>query len=81
MLTNLILLFVIIPAVELYLLIKIGANIGALNTILIIVITGILGAYLARLQGFITLNRIQNSLNKGMMPSEEMMDGLMILRT
>ncbi|HNV24284.1 MAG TPA: FxsA family protein, partial [Candidatus Omnitrophota bacterium] len=62
MLSILILLFTILPALELYVLIKVGTVIGALNTIAIIIITGILGAFLARLQGFLVLRKIQENV-------------------
>jgi len=75
----LVFLFTVLPAVELMLLIKIGARIGAGNTIFIIILTGILGAYLARLQGFLVLRKIQDDLNRGIMPNTEVIDGLMIL--
>ncbi|MCK4882670.1 MAG: FxsA family protein, partial [Candidatus Omnitrophica bacterium] len=55
MFVYLVLLFTILPAVELALLIKIGSNIGLGNTLFIIIFTGVLGAYLARLQGFLVL--------------------------
>ena len=76
---TMVILFTVLPALELALLIKIGGHIGVINTIFIIISTGVLGAYLARLQGFLTLNKIQASLNEGKMPSSELMDGLMIL--
>lgn len=79
MLGYLILLFTIVPAVELALLIKVGTFIGVGNTLFLIVFTGVVGAALARYQGLLVLMRIQESLNKGLMPSEELMDGLMIL--
>ena len=79
MLFYLLLLFTIVPAVELYILLEVGSQIGAANTIMLIIFTGILGATLARLQGFIVLNKIQQNLNKGLMPSAELIDGLMIL--
>lgn len=79
MFAPLLLLFTIFPAVELALLIEVGGNIGAANTILIIILTGVLGAYMARLQGFIILSKIQNNLNQGIMPNSELMDGLMVL--
>ena len=58
----LILLFVGIPLAELALLIYIGNLIGVLATILIVVITGIVGALLAKQQGLATLNRIRSSV-------------------
>ena len=75
----LILLFTLLPALELAIIIKAGTYIGIFNTLFIIVFTGVIGAYLARLQGFIILNKIQSSLNQGKMPSSELLDGLMIL--
>jgi len=75
----LVLLFTVLPALELTLLIKIGTHIGVGNTLFIIIFTGVLGAYLARLQGFLVLNKIQNDLNKGLMPSDQLLDGFLIL--
>jgi len=79
MLPNLILLFTIIPALEIYLLVKIGAGIGAANTVLIIIMTGVVGAYYVRLQGFAILSRLQNNLSEGRMPAGEIVDGAMLL--
>ncbi|HPN88622.1 MAG TPA: FxsA family protein [Candidatus Omnitrophota bacterium] len=79
MLSILILLFTILPALELYVLIKVGTVIGALNTIAIIIITGILGAFLARLQGFLVLRKIQENVAQGILPSSELLDAALIL--
>lgn len=78
MLGRLILLFTLVPLVELFLLIKIGTIIGALPTVLIVVGTGVLGAYLARQQGFMVWSRIQREMEMGMFPAEDMLDGLLI---
>ncbi|MCK5581762.1 MAG: membrane protein FxsA [Candidatus Omnitrophica bacterium] len=78
MLTYLILLFTILPAIELAVLIHVGAYIGLGNTISLIILTGIVGASLARYQGFTVMRNIQNSLNQGNMPTDAMLDGLMI---
>ena len=75
----LLLLFTVVPAIELMILIEVGSHIGSLNTILLILLTGVLGASLARLQGFIVVRKIQTSLNGGNLPSGELLDGLMIL--
>ncbi len=75
----LILAFVITPIVELYLLIKIGGLIGAFNTIMLVVLTGIAGALLARSQGLAVLNKINSDLESGSMPAEALIDGLFIL--
>ena len=73
------LLFAFVAMVELYLLIKIGSHIGGLNTILLVVMTAVLGAWLARLQGLRTLRQIQSILSQGQIPAEEMIDGVLIL--
>jgi len=72
-------MFVAMPIIELYLLIKIGAYIGALNTIMIVVLTGVVGAILARSQGLTILNNINNELQAGIMPGESLIDGLFVL--
>lgn len=76
---KLFLLFSLIPIVELYLLIKIGGMIGAFNTVLIILVTAIAGAYLTKSQGFIVINKIQQALNEGRMPGSELLHGLCVL--
>lgn len=75
----LVLLFTIVPVVELYLLIRVGQYLGALTTIMIVVFTGIFGAYLARLEGLRVLYSVQKDINAGKMPTEGLLDGLLIL--
>lgn len=75
----LLLLFTLLPMTELVLLIKIGRHIGLLNTVLIVIATGILGASLARWQGLTVIKEVQNQLSVGIMPKEEIIDGIMIL--
>ena len=78
MLLKLFLAFTIIPVVEIYLLIEIGSAFGVFTSIALVVFTGFLGAYLARIQGLQTLFRIQKSLREGRMPSAELLDALLI---
>jgi len=78
MLFKLFLCFTIIPVIELYLLIKIGVVIGGLNTILLVIITGFVGAWLARMEGMHTMMKVQNNLQQGIMPAEELIDALII---
>ena len=75
----LILLFVLVPVVELALLIKIGQYIGVGYTIGIVIVTGVVGAYLAKLQGLITMRSIQEEINQGRMPADRLFDGVVIL--
>lgn len=79
MFIRLLILFTLIPVVEIYVLIEAGRQIGVGPTIGFIFLTGIAGAYLARTQGFQLLSRIQNDLNAGRVPTNEIMDGAMIL--
>jgi len=76
---KLVILFTIIPIAELYLLIKIGRMIGAFNTVLIILFTAVLGAYLAKTQGFVVIRKINQALNEGRIPAQELLDGLFVL--
>ena len=78
MITRLFAVFVIVPIVELYLLIKVGGYIGALNTVLLVIATALLGALLIRQEGIRTLRQINQSLSQGIIPAEEVVDGLLI---
>ena len=79
MLLKLFLVFTIIPIIEIYLMIKMGSFFGALTPITLVIITGFLGAFLARIQGLQTFYRIQASLNDGRMPKGELLDALLIV--
>ena len=79
MLLKLFLAFTIIPIIEIYLLIEIGSMFGALTAVALVILTGFLGAFLARMQGLQTLYRIQESLHEGRMPSGELLDALLIV--
>jgi len=79
MLGYLILLFIGVPIIELTILIKIGQSIGLGYTLGLVIFTGILGAYLARWQGFVTLRKIQEDLSNARMPADRLFDGVLIL--
>jgi len=76
---RLILIFIVVPLIEILLLIEIGSRIGALNTIFIIILTGILGASLMRHQGFTIIRNIQRDLSQGQMPTGELINGALVL--
>ncbi|OGR22370.1 MAG: membrane protein FxsA [Desulfobacterales bacterium RIFOXYA12_FULL_46_15] len=78
MLLKLFLCFTLIPVFELYLLIKVGTVIGGLNTILMVIISGFLGAWFARLEGMNTLLKLRMNLQQGLMPAEELLDAVII---
>ena len=72
-------LFIIgLPALEIFIMIKIGAKIGALNTISLIFLSGIIGVYFARLQGLQTLKSGMISLYQNKMPVYELLSGASI---
>ena len=79
MLFKLGLLFILIPLVELAILVFLGTIIGFWYTILIIITTGFLGAFMARRQGIKTLSRIRSSLEQGIVPSNELFHGALIV--
>jgi len=79
MLIKLILLFTIVPFIELSLLIELGTHIGTINTIMVVVLTGVLGAFMARIAGFNVLSKIQENLRAGIFPGDELFDGVLIL--
>lgn len=72
------LLFIIVPLVELYLIIEVGSVIGALWTVLLVVLTAVIGVTLLRIQGFSTLNRARRNMEMGTLPAMEMMEGMML---
>ena len=73
---NAVILFIIgIPAIEIYLMIKVGGEIGALNTILLIFFTAITGIYFAKIAGINTLRSGLNQIVKNEMPVYEIISG------
>lgn len=76
---GLLLLFIGVPALELWLLIEIGQRIGTLETLALIVVTGVVGASLARRQGLQVLATVQRELAEGQLPGSALIDGMLIL--
>lgn len=75
----LVLAFVAVPIIELAVLIKVGAAIGVLDTIALLVVLSLLGGWLVRREGLTVLRRVQGSLSAGRMPGTELLDGLLVL--
>ena len=67
-----------IPLVELYLLVRIGSFLGAGPTIALVLLTGVLGAWFARLEGLRVFQRWQESLARQELPKDVVIDGLLI---
>ena len=79
MLIRLLLLMTIVPAVELWLLLQIGARIGTPETIWLIIMTGIVGAWLAKREGLSVIRKIQEEATEGLPPGDRLVEGLMVL--
>ncbi len=79
MLIGLFFLFTLVPLVELFLLIRLGTYVGAVDTIAIVIGTGVAGGLLAKNQGLAVLDRMRAELNQGRLPAESLFDGLLIL--
>ena len=72
------LLFIVMPIVEMWLLITIGSYIGALSTIALVLLTALIGIGLLREQGVSTLWRGREKLQQGKIPAQEMMEGIVL---
>ena len=75
---SILLLIIIIPAIEIFLFIKIGSQIGAITTILLIFITAVVGVYYAKYEGLNTLKAGFSQLSKNEAPAYEMISGAAI---
>lgn len=71
--------FLTVPLLEIYLFIQVGSIIGAIPTILTILLTAVIGALLLKSQGLATLGRVQSQLNSGHLPATELVEGMMLL--
>ena len=76
---RLVLLFTLLPLAELYLLLQVGSYLGVGMTILVVVGTGVVGAQLARLEGWRTWRQMQENIEQGIAPTGELIDGVLIL--
>lgn len=71
--------FILMPIIELGVLLKVHQVAGLGNTLAIVILTGFVGAFLARAQGLMVLSQIRRDLAEGRMPAPRLMDGVMIL--
>jgi len=75
----LLLLFILMPIVEIAVLIQIGGAIGGWTTIGIVILTAVIGTAMLRHQGMATMNRAQQRIQQGEMPAQQMLEGLLLL--
>ncbi len=73
------LLFLVVPFAELFLILQVGRAIGALNTIAVLVVVSVVGAWLVRREGLGVLRRARRRLDAGAVPGRELVDGVLIL--
>jgi UPF0716 protein FxsA len=78
MFVYLVLLFTLLPFVELALLLWLGDEVGWLPTLLLVIATGVIGASLARWQGVRTLFRVREEFAAGRVPADALVDGVLI---
>ena len=76
---RLLLLFTVVPLLELALLLAIGRYVGLVATVLLVFGTGVLGAWLARREGLRAFYRVREEMAAGRLPAEALLDGLLIL--
>lgn len=73
------LLFTLVPLTELVVIIEVGRRLGTGVTIGLVLLTGVVGAYLARLEGFGVLRHIREDLENNRVPARGLVDGLLVL--
>src|SRR4029450_9191615 len=79
MLLPLVLLFIVVPIVEIYVIIQVGQAIGALWTIALLIADSILGSLLMRSQGRAAWRRFNVALQAGRPPAREVLDGVLVI--
>ena len=72
-------LFIVVPLVELYLIIEVGRALGAAETVALLIVISVVGAWLAKRQGLAVLGRIRAQLEAGLLPGRELVDGALVL--
>ena len=72
-------IFLVVPIIEIYLLIQVGQVIGAGWTVLLVVLTAVIGVWLLRIQGLSTLTRAQQRLQENELPAREMLEGVALV--
>ncbi len=73
------LLFLVIPVVELYVIVQVAQGIGVLETLALLIVISALGAWLVKREGFGVLARIQQRVHAGQVPTTELVDGGLIM--
>ena len=72
-------IFVVMTLLEIYVLVTVGQAIGGLSTVLLVIVTALIGSTLLRQQGWSTMAKAQQSIAEGKTPALEMLEGVVIL--
>lgn len=73
------LLFLVIPLVEIYLIVQVGASLGVLPTIALLILISVVGGWLVKREGVSVIARVRRDLAAGRMPTDGLVDGALIL--
>lgn len=79
MFIRLLILLILLPILEIFVLIESGRLLGVWPTVLLVISTGVAGSWLMRQQGIILLSRIQSELSRGHLPTRALLDGGLII--
>ena len=71
--------FLVVPIVEIYVMLQVSGAIGVPETILLLIVMSVVGAWLAKMAGLGVLNRLQRTVRSGRVPSAELVDGALVL--
>lgn len=71
--------FLVVPFVELFVILQVGHAIGALNTVALLILVSMVGAWLVKREGLSVLRRAQERIAEGTVPGRELVDGVLIL--
>ncbi len=75
----LVLLFIVLPVAELYVLVQVAQEIGVLSSLVLMIVVSVVGAWLVKLAGIGLLGRVRRDLAAGRMPTDTVIDGFLIL--
>lgn len=75
----LLILFIVIPLIEIAVIVQVAQAVGGWNTVGLLLIISIAGAWLVRREGFIVMRNVRMQLNQGHMPTNELIDGVLLL--
>lgn len=75
----LVIAFIIVPIIEIWLIVQVNAAIGGWETLALLVLDSVIGAWLVRREGFSLLERVQAALGRGELPTNELIDGMLVL--